>query len=179
MGLFGNKPHRAVEAELINHGNHAMRWFDMAVRYKEVRPPADRGGPALDLTDRETREAIRAELVRLITTQGLAGCSEREIDGTRLAPLAQQQGRSALQNAALVSALAINSVNLIARLHREDFPRYRPLARMVDDLSRTCCAGAAQTLGGDLPAEVVETWPYFSRLFEETKRSGGSTWPDV
>ena len=66
-----------------------------------------------------------------------------------------------------------------ARVYYEQYPKYRPLYEMVDSLAKTCCTGAAQTVGPDLPPEVVKTWPHFSQIFEEAKQSLTWLWPDV
>ena len=48
---------------------------------------------------------------------------------------------------------------------------------MVDNLAKTCCSGAAQTIGSDLPPEIVRTWPYFSKIFAEAKSANTWLWP--
>ena len=179
MGLFSKKPNRAIQAEFIKQANGAMNWFGVALRSKKTNPPSEKEDLALDLTVKENREAIREELVRLIREHGLAGCTEAEIGGDRLLALRKQHEKSPVEDAALCSAVAINSINLITRLYYEDYPKFQPLFEMVDNLAKICCTGAAQTIGEDLPADVVDTWPYFSRIFEEAKRSGTILWPHV
>jgi hypothetical protein len=88
----------------------------------------------------------------------LEACKEAEI-GERLIPLVMDQSKSSITDAAVASALAINSINGIARIHYEDYPQYQPLYDMVNNLAKTCCSGAAQTIGPNLPVEVVKTWP--------------------
>ena len=156
-----------------------MNWFGIALRFKKTNPRSGMEDTALDLTIRENREAISKELVRLIREHNLAGCTEGEIACHRLEPLQRQEALSPIEDAALCSVVAINSINLITRLYYDVYPNYRPLLEMVDNLAKICCTGAAQTIGADLPPEVVETWPYFSRIFKEAKASNTLLWPDV
>jgi hypothetical protein len=179
MGFFSKKPNRALQAEFIKQANNAVNWFGTALQSKKTSSLTGMDDSTLDLTVKGNRDAIREGLVHLIREHGLTGCTEGEIGGRRLVPLAMQQTRSPLEDAALCSALAINSINLITRLYYEDYPKYQPLYEMVNNLAKTCCTGAAQTIGADLPPEVVETWPYFSRIFEEAKHSNTFLWPDV
>jgi hypothetical protein len=179
VGLFRRKPNRAFEAELIKHATHAMNWFGHALQLQETNPQVGTEGQGVDLTVKENRGAIRDDLVRIICAYELSGCSESEIDGSRLMPLAKKQLRSPIEDAALCSALTINSINWITRVYYEEYPTYRPMFEMVDNLAKMCCTGAAQTIGPDLPSEVVETWPYFSRIFEDAKRANTWLWPDV
>ncbi len=179
MGLFTRKPNRALQAEFIKQANHTLNLFGYALRFKKTIPPAGMEDAALDLTIKENREGIGDELVDLIREHQLSGCTEAEIGGTRLIPLAMDQSKPPLKDAALCSALAINSINLITRVYYEDYPKYRPLYEMVDNLAKMGCTGAAQTIGPDLPPEVVDTWPYFARIFAEAKQSNTLLWPDV
>lgn len=89
------------------------------------------------------------------------------------------QSKSSVTDAAVVCAASINSINGITRVYYQDYPKYKPLYDMVDSLAKTCCSGAAQTIGPNLPVEVVKTWPYFSRIFEDVKRAAVWMWPDV
>lgn len=179
MGLFSRKPDQALQAELARQAGQVFNWFGSALRFKKAGPPVGMEDAALDLTVKENRDAIRNELVRLIREHRLAGCTEREIGGKRLEAVARKWPRSPLEHAALCSALAINSINLITRLYYEQYPKYPPLFEMVDNLAKTCCTGAAQTIGPDLSPEVVATWPYFSRIFEDARQSRFFLWPDV
>ncbi len=179
MGLFTRKPNRALQAEFIKQATNTVNWFGCALRDKETNPRAGMEDAAVDLTIQDNRDAIRDELVRLIRQHQLPGCTEAEISGIRLLPLAMEQSRTPIEDAALCSALAINSINLITRAYYEDYPKHRPLFEMVNNLAKTCCPGAAQTIGPDLPPEVVQTWPYFSRIFAEAKQSNTWSWPDV
>jgi hypothetical protein len=148
-----------------------------ALIYKKTNPPAE--GASLDLTIKENRDAVREELVRLIREYQLSGCTEAEIGSVRLVPIAMVQPKPAVEDAAVCSAIAINSANMITRIYYEQYPKYRPLYEMVDSLAKTCCTGAAQTIGPDLPPDVVRTWPYFSRIFQDAKQSLTWLWPDV
>lgn len=179
MGLFSRKPDRGLQVELANQANGARNLLGYALLYKKTNPPAGMEGAAIDLTVKENRDAIQDELVRLIREHQLSGCTEAEIGGIRLVPLAMKQPKEPIQDAAICSAIAINSVNLITRLYYEQYPTHRPLYELVDSLAKTCCTGAAQTVGPDLPPEVIETWPYFAQIFEETKQSLTLLWPDV
>jgi len=179
MSLFTRKPGRTLQAELVKQANGALNIFGHALQFKTTNPAIGRADDALDLTVRENRDAIRDELVRIIHEYGLEGCKEAEIGGARLVPIVMDQSKPLITDAAVGSAVAINSINLIARAYYEDYPRYKPLHDMVDNLARTCCTGAAQTIGSDLPLEVVRTWPYFSRIFAEAKSSDTWLWPDV
>lgn len=179
MGLFTRKPSRGHQAELVKQANSALQIFGHALQFKETIPAAGAEDDALDLTTKENRDAIRDELVRIIQEYGLEGCKEAEIGGARLVPLALDQGKPALTDAAVASAVAINSMNLIARTYYEEYPEYQPLHEMVDNLAKLGCTGAAQTIGPDLPPEVVRTWPYFSRIFAEAKRADTWLWPDA
>lgn len=179
MGFFSKKPNRALQAEFIKQANQALGLFGRALETKETAPQDGMEDSAFDLTVKKNRDAIREELVRLIREQGLTGCTEGEIGGRRLVSLAMQQTRPPLEDAALCTAIGINSINLITRLYYEDYPDYQPLFEMVNNLAKIGCTGAAQTIGADLPREVVETWPYFSRIFEEAKQSATLLWPDV
>lgn len=179
MGFFSKKPDRALQGELIKQANNAMNWFGFALRFQKTNPPAGMEDSAIDLTVKTNRDAIKREIVRLISECGLMGCTEGEIGGKRLLPLAQKPSRLPIEDVALCSALAINSINLISRIYYEDYPKYQPLYDMVNNLAKTCCTGAAQTIGTDLPPEVVKTWPYFSQIFEDTKRSTNILWPEV
>jgi hypothetical protein len=179
MGLFSRKPDRGLQAELAKQANGARNLLGYALIHKETNPPAGVEGAALDLTIKENRDAVRDELVRLIREHQLSGCTEAEIGGVRLVPLAMMQPKAPVEDAAVCSAIAINSVNMITRVYYEQYPKYRPLYEMVDSLAKICCTGAAQTVGPDLPPEVVRTWPYFSQIFEEAKQSLTWLWPDV
>lgn len=179
MGLFTRKPSRTLQAEFVKQANHVMNIFGHALKLKTTNPASGKEDDALDLTVKENRDVILDELVHIVHEYKLEGCKEAEIGGARLIPLVMDESRSAITDAALNSALAINTINLIARAYYQDYPQYEPLFEMVDNLAETCCTGAAQTIGPDLPAEVVRTWPHFSRIFEETKRSDTWLWPDV
>jgi hypothetical protein len=164
---------------LLKHANGAANVFGLALQLKTTNPAIGKEDDALDLTVKENRDGIRDELVRIIHEYGLEGCKEAEIGGARLIPIVMDQSKPPITDAAVFSAMAINSINLIARAYYEDYPQYKPLHDMVDNLARTCCTGAAQTIGPDLPSEVVRTWPYFSRIFVEVKSSDIWLWPDV
>ncbi len=179
MGLFSRRPDRGLEAELLKQGNHAMNWFGYALRFQKSNPRIGMEDQAVDLTAKQNRDAIRDELVRIIRRHRLSGCSESEINGSRLMPLVKEQSRSSIEDAALCSALTITSINFITRLYYQEYPRCRPMFEMVDNLAKICCTGAAQTIGPDLPPEVIETWPYFARIFEDTKRANAWLWPEV
>lgn len=179
MRLFARKPSRALEAEFVKQAKGVLCIFGCALQLKTTNPAADKGDDALDLTVKDNRDSIRDELVRIIREHGLEGCNEAEIGGARLIPLVVDKSKSAITHAAVDSALAINSLNLVTRAYYEDYPKHQPLYDMVNNLAKTCCTGAAQTIGPNLPGEVMRTWPYFSRIFEETKRSDTWLWPDV
>ena len=95
----------------------------------------------------------------------------------RLAHLKEME--SPLETTALVNAHAIHAIDCIAKVYYEDFPKYRPLLEMVNNLAKSCCPGVAQTIGPNLPPEVTDTWPHFSRIFEDARGSHLLTWPDV
>jgi hypothetical protein len=179
MGLFTRKPDRGLKAELEKQAVGALNIFGHALQMKKTNAPAGKEHEAIDLTIEENRDAIRNEIVRVIHDYGLEGCKESEIGGARLMPIVMDQSKSPITDAAVCSALAINSINLITRNYYENFPDYKPLHDMVDKLAKTCCTGAAQTIGSNLPYEVVRTWPYFSRIFSEAKISLIWLWPDV
>ncbi len=179
MGLFTRKPNRALQAEFSKQATNVVNWFGCALRDKETNPRAGMEDAAVDLTIQDNRDAIKDELIRLIRQHQLQGCTEAEIGGIRLLPLVMDQSRTPIEDAALCSALAINSINLITRSYYEDFPKDRPLFEMVDNLANMGCSGAAQPRGPDLPPEVIQTWPYFSRIFAEAKQSNTLLWPDV
>lgn len=179
MGLFTRKPNRALQAEFMKQANQALVMFGYALEFKKTIPRDGMEHEALDLTTKKNRDAIRDKLVHLIREHQLSGCTEAEIGGVRLVPLAMKHSKPPIEDAALCSALAINSINGITRAYYEIYPKYQPLFEMVDNLAKTCCTGAAQTIGPDLPLEVVETWPYFSRIFEEAKQADTWLWPDV
>lgn len=177
MGWFTPKPGRTLQAELLKQATGAQNIFGIALHRKTTNPA--KGQDPLDLTIKENRDAIRDELVRVIREYGLEGCREAEIGGARLIPITMDKSKPPITDAAVCGALAINSINLIARTYFEDYPQYKPLHDMVNNLAKTCCTGAAQTIGSDLPSEVVRTWPYFSRIFAEAKNSDTWLWPDV
>jgi hypothetical protein len=179
MGIFSKKPDVELQRELIKQASNVTKWFGVALRYKKTFPPAGKEGSEIDLTIKQNREAIKRELVNLISAYGLIGCIEGEIGGKRLLPLAQKNSISPLEDAALCCALSFNSINLITRIFYEEYPKYQPLCDMVNNLAKICCTGAAQTIGADLPLEVVRTWPYFSKLFDDTRKSKLILWPDV
>jgi hypothetical protein len=155
MRLFARKPSRALVAEFVKQANGVLNIFGYALQQKTTNPAA--GDDALDLTVEENRDAIRDELVRIIREYRLEGCKEAEIGGVRLIPLVMDQSKSSITDAAVANALAINSINAITRAYYEDYPQYQPLYDMVDSLAKTCCSGAAQTIGPNLPVEVVKT----------------------
>lgn len=177
MGWFSPKPSRALQAELMKQANGALNILGIPLLHGVTNPA--QGHEPLDLKQPETRTAIRDELVRIIQDFGLEGCKELEIGGARLIPLVMDESKSAITDAAVTSALAINSINIISRYYFEEYPEFEPLREMVNELSKTCCAGAAQTFGNDLPIEVIRTWPYFSRIFAQAKNSRLYSWPDV
>lgn len=177
MGWFTPKPDRTLQAELLKQANGALSIFGAALQQKTNNPA--KGQDPLDLTIEENRTAIRDELIRIITDFGLEGCKEAEIGGARLIPIVSDKSKPPITDAAVCCALAINSINLIARTYYEDYPQYKPLQEMVDNLAKTCGPGAAQTIGPDLPSEAVRTWPYFSRIFSEMKNSNRWLWPDA
>jgi hypothetical protein len=151
MGLFSRKPDRGLEAELAKQASGARNLLGYALTHKKTNPPAGMEGAALDFTIKENRDAIRDELVRLIREHQLSGCTESEIGGVCLVPLAMTQPKAPVEDAALCSAIVINSVNMITSVYYEQYPNYRPLYEMVDSLAKTCCTGASQTVGPDLP----------------------------
>ena len=177
MGLFTRKPSRGIEDEMVNLANGALSVFGYALQHKTTNPGLD--GEELDLTVKENRNAIRHELVRIINECGLKGCSEIEIGGERLVPIVMNQCKPHITKAAVLSAISINIISMITKAYYEDYPRYKPLHDMVNNLAKTCCTGAAQTIGADLPPEVVKTWPYFARIFMDAKNSDTWLWPDV
>ena len=157
----------------------ALNIFGCAVEHRRTNPAKGNEDAVIDLTLKENRDAIRQKLVHIIHQYGLEGCNETEIGAVRLIPLVKDKSKSPITDAALRGALAINSINFIARTYYEDFPHYRPLYEMMDNLAKTCCAGAAQTIGADLPPDIIRTWPYFSKIFAEAKTANTWLWPDV
>ena len=177
MGLFTKKPSTGMQQALTNQANAAMNIFGYALQHKATNPQDDDPDSSLDLEDEENRIAISEELSRIVRESGLEGSSEAQIGSTGLMAAAAKQPKSAVEDAALCAAVAINSINLIYRLYTDEFPKYKPMAEMVGALATSCCPGAAQMLGPDLPEEVVRTWPRFASLFNDTKASQPILWP--
>jgi hypothetical protein len=159
----------------------AFTIFRSAIEQKTTSPMKGKPHAVLQLTCEENRDAIRNELVRIIHDYGLEGCKEEEISEVRLKPLSlelqQAQSKPVITINALACAYGVNNINWIARSYYEDFPQYKPLYEMVDNLAKTCCTGAAQTIGSNLPPEIVRTWPYFSKIFAEAKNANTWLWP--
>lgn len=177
MGLFSRKPSIDIQNALMNQANAAMNIFGHALQHKATIPQDDNPDSSIDLEVEENRMSISAELSRIVRECGLVGCSEAQIGSTGLMPFATKQPKSAVEDAALCAAVAINSINLIYRLQKDEFPKYKPMAEMVAALGANCCPGAAQMLGPDLPDDVVKTWPQFASLFSEIKASRPVLWP--
>jgi hypothetical protein len=180
MGWFTRKPNRALQAEFVEVAKDAFTMFGSAIEHKTTNPLRGKPHDVLDLTVEENRDAIRTELVRIIHDYGLEGCNEEEISEVRLKSLSLElkldQSKPVITIAALSCAFGMNNTNWIARRYYEDFPQYKPLLEMVDNLAKTCCGGAAQTIGPDLPPEIVRTWPYFSKIFAEAKSANTWLW---
>lgn len=181
MGWFTRKPSRALLAEFVEAAKTAFTIFRSAIEQKTTSPIKGKPHAVLQLTCEENRDAIRNELVRIIHDYGLEGCKEEEIGEVRLKPLSLelQQGKytAVITINALACAFGINNINWISRRYYEDFPQYKPLYEMVDNLAKTCCTGAAQTIGSNLPPEIVRTWPYFSKIFAEATNANTWLWP--
>jgi hypothetical protein len=177
MGLFSKKPSRTMQQALLSQANTAVNVFGYALQHKATNPQDDSSDSSIDLEIAENRKTISAELSRLIDECGLAGCTEAEIGSARLMPAATKQPKTAIEDAVLLAAVSINSINLICRLQNDEFPKYRPMAEMVGTLATNCCPGAAQMLGPELSNEILETWPHFARLFDEAKASHSILWP--
>ena len=109
MGFFSSKPNRSLQSEWIKQANNSVNWFGYALRCKKTNQPGDE---VLDLTSYQVRSEINDALENLVYEYGLMGCSEAEIGGRRLMPLATKQTRTPVETAALMSALSINSINL-------------------------------------------------------------------
>ena len=177
MGLFTRKPSRDLAAELTRQAASATAIFAYALKHKKSMPRDRWPDEGLDLTVRENRNAIRDELIRIILDYGLEGCPDKEIGGARLVPLASDQSSPTIIDVAVSCALAINTFNYITRLYYEEFPKFRPLYEMVDNFAKIGCSGGAQAIGTDLPPEVVRTWPYYARIFEQAKSANLPLWP--
>jgi hypothetical protein len=154
-----------------NEANYAIAWFGSTLVTRRIA--ANVTGVELDLALRENRDAIRDAVAFLVREQNLADCESGE-RAQRLLSWGEDHEVHPVETAAVCSALAIHFVDRIARLHRQ-WPRDEALRIAVADLSRHCCTGAAQVLGGELPPEVAQAWPHFVRLFHESRWSG--LWP--
>ncbi len=79
-----------------------------------------------------------------------------------------------MQRVALHTAIAIGDVDAIAAAI-DPLRAGKAQVELLKDLTRHCCTGAAQMIGGDLPMEVEETWPAFAALFKRARRF--KLWP--
>jgi hypothetical protein len=177
MGFFSRRPDRDLEATLIKQANFAVVWFGHALRFKSTNPSRLLNNEQLDLNDAANRTAIREGVVNLINTRALSGDASGQSTDTIISLLGKST--SVLDDAVACTLMAIHAMNSIARFYYEDFPKYEPLREMLDNLAKTACTGAAQTLGSDLPGEIEQGWPHFSKLFNAAKDAGLLLWPDT
>ena len=175
MGLFTRKPSRDLEAEFVKRATQVCQFFGYVLQFKKVAPRDGMEHEALDLNIEDNRSQIKARLVDLISEYQLGTAG----DAQRLVEMAKAKYATPIENAAVCTATCIGMINLIAMAYYEDYPKYKPLYEMVDNLAKICCSGAAQILGSELPAEMSKAWPYFTRIFMDTKRAHILLWPDV
>ena len=90
MGWFTRKPNAALQAEFVEVAKDAFTMFGSAIEHKTTNPLRSKPHEVLDLTVEENRDAIRAELVRIIHDYGLEGCNEEEISEVRLKPVSPE-----------------------------------------------------------------------------------------
>lgn len=176
MGLFTRKPSRALQAEFVKRATQACQWFGYVLQFKKIAPRDGMEHEAIDLNIEENRCRVRAKVVDLIGEYQLS----TEGDGQRLIEMVKaNEYAPPIEDAAVATATCISMVNFIAKAYYEDYPKYKPLYEMVDNLAKICCSGAAQILGPELPAEISKAWPYFARIFMDAKRAHIWLWPDV
>ncbi len=178
MGLFTRKPSRSLQAGLVKNAKFIALFSGFALQHQKTNPHKAYADQAIDLTQAENRNAIREELSRIIVHEGWSDMTSAQIL-SRQNTLASQVPSSTTEDAALITARLICSIDSITRIYYTDFPKYKPLQEMVNTLATTCCPGVAQTIGPDLPEEVLQVWPHFSQIFEDAKQSNLFIWPDV
>lgn len=180
MGFFTKKPDGELQAEFVKQATGALTWFGHALQFKKTNPRKGLEDESIDLLQRENRDAIRSGLIRLIAENNLGSRDSKHSKHTTdvLVSLVTKQNRPAMEDAVLVTMFAIHSMNMITRFYYEEFPEFKPLYEMVNNLAKIGCSGAAQTIGADLPDEIATRWPYFARIFQDAK-AANSLWPDV
>jgi len=168
-----------MQATYIKCADLAMNVFGYALQKKTPNPPKNKfEDHAIDLTVGDNRTAIRGEICRLVRDCHFTSATDGE-SMVRALKERISNAETSLEDAAAVSAMAIGAINVVARSYYQNFPKYRPLYEMLDNLAKFCCPGVAQMIGPDLPEEIVDTWPYFARMFSDAKESSLFMWPDV
>lgn len=134
-------------------------------------PPRDGEFIFFPLNDEESRNIIKYEILKIINNNNLTVLNSEELANFIL-NLSLNSGESEAKID--IACTVINTIlgfNLIAKDYYKFFPKYEPMFKMVDNITKICMPVMDKLFDNNLPTEIREIAPYFSRCFEDYRIS--------
>lgn len=164
--LFGNRPPRDLEREMVQQANGIAQVFTYIERRGAI--PARDGCEDLPLDDEDNRVAIVDAVNRIVSENNLTDLDGRSKTAFFAGKVFEfrRNPPSGVDDAAWCIASFMNNTDMISRTYYHEFPNHKPLFEMVNTLAKIVCPGLEQVFGDDLPLEVRRAWPHLSQMFE-------------
>lgn len=176
FGLFTKKPPADLQNALGLQGHSVSESLSYVIQWGQLPPHQAYESNPICVDDKADQNSLTELFIEVVTKNGLAHVDTDErleaINNLAREILAPGQVPERIMDGVLFLLTSLNSVDTIARIYYRDFPEYRPLFDMVNQLAKIVPPALDRIFKDDVPTELREAFPQVSGLIEQYRSNG-------
>lgn len=171
FGLFTKKPSHEIQNSLGKQAANITQSFSYVFQHKMIPPNDGNIDNSIRLDSDEDSSLLRDRFIELINNNFLARMAFEEktqvLNHLAKDIFLSEEPPERYLDGAVFLLTTLNSADTITRVYYRDYPEYRPLLEMVNQLAKVVVPTLEVIFHNDIPNELRQVFPHVSSLIEQ------------